>query len=207
MIRKGLKYCVFLGALVALVACRHKNAESTFTFEQDVRLVPGQYVADEPDNLSVYFKTLCCEHHAEVAVHSNDDDDSLHVWQTVKLLDDYAAGRRKKYPAEDVREALDDMAFELGYIFSHVCYEDTNYAEVFFFRFLEQAVRLSPCVEYVTDYQIADGTVGILNYQEWSPNPLYSFYVYPTASGLRVWLMGEIGDPGAVPLNEKTDGN
>lgn len=190
---------ILLFVFSVLVSCAHRNTETAFTFWQDVRLAPGAYVANEPENLNVYFETLCRDYGAEVTVHTNDENDSLHVWQTVKRLDDYANGRRKDFPTKDVREALDDMAFELGYIYSHLCYEDTNYAEVFFFRFLEQAVRLSPRVAYVTDYQIVDGTVGFLNYNGWGPSPLYSFYVYPTASGLSVWMIGGIGSPWETP--------
>ena len=127
------------------------------------------------------------------------------VWNTVRMLDDYAAGRRKYYPAEEIREALGHLAFDLGYWFSHGDMEDTNFAEIFFFRFLEQAVRLSPKVDYVTDFHCADGTAGILNYQEWSPNPLYSFLVYPTSDGLRVRLVGETGNVKIEKLFRLTD--
>lgn len=198
-----------LVAALFAVCCKGNTPEVQETESmamQDVRLAPGDYISDSPDNIVEYFESLCSEHGAVVAVHSNDRDDSLQVWQAIRLLDDYAAGRRKYYPAEEVRRALDVLAFELGYWHSHGDYfkldyaddqgdyEDTNYAEIFFFRFLEQAVRLSPQVDFVTDFHCADGTAGILNYHEWSPNPLYSFLVYPSDSGLRVRMIGEVGD-------------
>ena len=167
-------------------------------------------MADSPDNITEYLETLCREHGAVVALHSADREDSLRIWQTVSLLDDYTAGRRKYYPADEVRDALDALAFNLGYWYSHGGYldcedVDTDYAEIFFFRFLEQAVRLSPQIDYVTDFHAADGTAGILNYHEWSPNPLYSFLVYPTDKGLRVRKIGETGDTKIEKLFHLTD--
>ena len=95
-----------------------------------------------------------------------------------------------------------DLLMDKGYDYDDV---DTNYAEIFFFRFLEQAVRLSPEVDYVTDFHSADGTAGILNYHEWSPNPLYSFLVYLTDKGLRVRKVGETGDTKIEKLFHLTD--
>lgn len=164
------------------------------TAAQDARLAPGEYRMDEPDDLTAYFQILCSEWGAVVAVHSNDPQDSLAIWNAIRLLDDYAAGRREFYPADEVRGALDALAFDLGYRYNHGSEVDTDRAEIFFFRFLEQAVRLSPQVDFVTDFHCADGTVGILNYHEWSPNPLYSFLVYPTTNGLRVSKIGKTGD-------------
>ena len=70
---------------------------------------------------------------------------------------------------------------------------------------LKQAVRLSPEVDYVTDFHCADGTAGILNYHEWSPNPLYSFLVYPTQKGLRVQIISEPGYTKIEKLFHLTD--
>lgn len=179
--------------------------------DQDVRLAPGEYIADEPKEIMAYFRALCRESHAMVAVHG-EPNDTVKVWQAVRYLDDYAAGRRDYYPAEDVRQALSLMVCELGYGFSHWLYLaepgdeiDSNFAEIFFFRFLEQAVRLSPEVDYVTDFHCDDGTAGILNYHEWSPNPLYSFLVYPTEKGLRVTMVGGVGNTRIEKLFHLTD--
>ena len=186
--------------VVTFAACRNDSNNQRVSdgqdeaAAQDARLAPGEYRTDEPDDLTAYFQTLCSEWGAVVAVHSSDPQDSLAIWNAIRLLDDYAAGRREFYPADEVRGALDALAFDLGYWFNHGSEVDTNRAEIFFFRFLEQAVRLSPQVDFVTDFHCADGTAGILNYHEWSPNPLYSFLVYPTANGLRVSKIGETGD-------------
>lgn len=191
---------LFALIVVTFAACRNDGNNQRVSdgqdeaAAQDARLAPGEYRTDEPDDLTAYFQTLCSEWGAVVAVHSNDPQDSLEIWNAIRLLDDYAAGRREFYPADEVRGALDALAFDLGYWFNHGSEVDTDRAEIFFFRFLEQAVRLSPQVDFVTDFHCADGTAGILNYHEWSPNPLYSFLVYPTANGLRISKIGETGD-------------
>ena len=167
---------------------------------------PGAYIADEPEYITEYFETLCREHNAVVAVHGNDSVDLMKVWQAVRLLDDYAAGRRAYYPADEVRNALEILVFELGYYYSHGCDEEGyNLTAIFFYRLLEQAVRLSPKVDYVTDFHCADGTAGILNYHEWSYNPLYSFLIYPTDDGLRVRVIGELADTKIMKLFHLTD--
>ena len=200
-------YKLFVAAclLLTLAACSQNGRGSARSTEQDVRLAPGEYVTDEPEDIVAYFEALCRERGAVVAVHSDEAEDLLEIWNVVRSLDDYAAGRRVYYPAEEVRHALDALAFDLGYWFSHGCETDTNHAEVFFFRFLEQAVRLSPKVDYVTDFHSADGTAGILNFHEWSPNPLYSFLVYPTNEGLRVRLVGQVGNIKIEKLFHLTD--
>lgn len=192
------------------VSCTHKSEQKTdeYTTTQDVALAPGTYIADEPENIAEFFETLCCEHGAVVAVHNNDINDSMKVWNAVRLLDDYAAGRRTYYPADEVRQALEILVFELGHYFSHGDGEEGyNRIAIFFNRFLEQAVRLSPKVDYVTDFHCADGTAGILNYHEWSYNPLYSLLIYPTNNGLRVRTIGELGTTKIKKLFHLTDNN
>lgn len=187
------RFIVVLISMFVLTACHQGGDESGLPVEQDVRLAPGEYVVDEPENLTAYFEMLCSKYGAEVAVHIDDFNDSLKVWQTVGLLDDYAAGMRAYYPADEVRRALDEMAFQLGCTYNHNGFEDTTYPEIFFFRFLEQAVRLCPIVDFVTDFHSSDGSAGILNYREWNPDPLYSFLIYPTNDGLRAKMIGETG--------------
>ena len=192
-------------AMLLLAGCHHGKIETEVKTEQDIRFSPGAYVMDEPESVNAYLEELCQKYGAIVSVHSSDKKDSLEIWEAVKSLDDYASGRRKYYPADEVRQALDDLAYNLGYWYSHGDAEDTNYAEIFFFRFLEQAVRFSPEVDYVTDFHCADGTAGILNYNEWSPNPLYSFLVYPTSNSLRVRMVGETGKTKIEKLFRLTD--
>lgn len=188
-----------------LAGCHHDKDGSHLQLNQDVRMAPGKYIMDEPEILTSYFEMLCDDYGAEVAVHINDFDDSLEIWHAVRCLDEYSAGKRAYYPVDEVRDALGHMAFELGYRYSHIFYEGTNYAEIFFFRFLEQAVRLSPKLDFVTDFHSADGSAGILNYHEWSPSPLYSFLIYPTEKGFRVQMVGEEGDTKIEKLFLLTD--
>jgi len=206
---------VSIGLVVLTLACgtvscthkpQHGTSENTLCKAQDVTFAPGAYIADEPENITEYFETLCREHNAVVAVHGNDSVDLMKVWQAVRLLDDYATGRREYYPVDEVRNALEILVFELGHYYSHGEDEEGFYrTAIFFHRFLEQAVRLSPKVDYVTDFHCADGTAGILNYHEWSYNPLYSFLIYPTTKGLRVRSIGELGGTKIEKLFHLTD--
>lgn len=184
---------------------QHEPSSKSESAPQDIRLAPGFYTMDEPDNLTAYFETLCREHGAVVAVHSDNPLDSIKIWQTIRLLDEYADGNRKYYPSDEVRQSLDALALDLGYWFNHGDVEDTNFAEVFFFRFLEQVVRLSPQVDFVSDFHCNDGSAGILNFHEWSPNPLYSFLVYPSNGGLRVRMVGDVGDTKIMKLFHLSD--
>ena len=90
-------------------ACRNDGNNQRFAdgqdepAAQDARLAPGEYRTDDPDDLTAYFQTLCSEWGAVVAVHSSDPQDSLAIWNAIRLLDDYAAGRREFYPADEVR--------------------------------------------------------------------------------------------------------
>ena len=109
-----------------------------------------------------------------------------------------------------MRHALDACAFELGYAYSHGPIEgDTaDDCEVFFFRFMEQAARFSPKVDYVTTFHSPKGDAGILRYHEWSPNPLYSFLVYPksdNATGYNVQMVGARGEVAITKLYPLTD--
>ncbi len=198
-----LKFIIIAISTLSVVACHRVGGGSRLSGEQDVRLAPGEYVVDEPESVTDYFETLCNRYGAEVAVHIDDYDDSLKVWQAVRLLDDYVAGRRVYYPADEVRHALDELAFELGYRYDHGV--DEEHLELFFFRLLEQAVRLSPKLELVTDFHSSDGTAGILNYHEWAHNPMYSFLVYPTDKGLRVRMIGEVLNTRIEKLFHLTD--
>ncbi|MBR1517185.1 MAG: hypothetical protein IJ620_03480 [Bacteroidales bacterium] len=166
-------------------------------WSQDVRLEPGKYVVDEPESVVEYMRTLCEKYNVKIALHDDEERNLQQIWHTLQLLDDYAAGRRSFYPEAEVREVLHSITFELGYAYSHCPTGDEDLdslcADPFFFRFLEQAVRLSPKVDFVSDFHCADGTAGILNFHEWSPAPLYSFLIFHTEHGLRVTTIGKIG--------------
>lgn len=221
----NIKKIIIIMALPLCFAACNQNSQGTKTeteqdilnnqgteteIEQDIRWFPGKYVADEPENVTEYLENLCREGKACVVTHSYGDDhykDSLSVWQAIRHLDDYANGRRAYYPTEEIQNALGLITHELAYDQSHGCPDemDTTPPYVFFYRFLEQAVRLSPEVDYVTGIHCADGTAGILGYGGWGLEPLFCFLVYPTAKGLRVTMVGEIGNTGIDKLFHLTD--
>ena len=129
-----------------------------------------------PKNLTAYFDSL--QHHGFYIPYHSDSTDREKVMHTVSLLQEFQTGKRKFYPAKEVQAALELMRNELGYINSHRGDDLTAEDNGFFFRFLEQAARLCPDLYLLADVTSADHKVGVINFQEWSINPLYSFLLY-----------------------------
>lgn len=173
------------------------GTDSGAAYKMNIHAFPGECPADQPADLAAYFDSLYTQCNAYVNSHEGSSD-SAKIWQDVAELDRYAKGQRKYFPDKEVWHALNACAFELGYAFSHGPIEgDTadDYCEVFFFRFLEQAARLTPEIDYVTSFHSADGDAGILYYSEWSlVLPLYSFLIYPKDKGYGVQMVGERGE-------------
>ncbi len=134
-----------------------------------------------PKDLTVYFDSL--QQNGFYIPYHTDSTDREKVMHTVGLLQKYQTGERKYYPAEEVQTALELMRNELGYINSHRGEELTAEDNGFFFRFLEQAARLCPDIHLLADIASTDHQVGIINFQEWSYNPLYSFLLYKNEKG------------------------
>lgn len=205
------KIIIIMALPLCFAACNHNKQGTETEIEQDIRWFPGKYVADEPENVTEYLENLCREGKACVVTHSYGEDyykDSLSVWQAIRHLDDYANGRRAYYPTEEIQNALYLIAYELDYVLGHNIPEEVDTAPsfVFFYRFLEQAVRLSPEVDYVTSEHCADGTAGIINLGGgFSCYSRFSFLVYPTDKGLRVTMVGEIGNTTIAKLFHLTD--
>ena len=109
-------------------------------------------------------------------------------------------GERKFYPAKEVQAALELMRNELGYINSHRGDDLTAEDNGFFFRFLEQAARLCPDLHLLADVTSADHKVGVINFQEWSINPLYSFLLYENGKG--GWNVTPIDTVGNVKIEK-----
>lgn len=116
--------------------------------------------------------------YTEIPVHMPDEpEDELGlVHHAVHELRRYQTGERKYYPEKEVKEALDCMGFELGYIYSHG--GDIWYVSLYYwFNFATQAALLSPNLEFISHKHSPDHQIGLVSYHEWSPCPLMSFLV------------------------------
>lgn len=189
---------LFYIAIVALgTSCTNKT-ENKVKIEtgKSIYAYPGDYEADSVANIQAYFDSICKNCGAEVLIHNANRDDSIEVWNAVKELDRYVNHQRKYYPVEEIRTAIQNMAFEQGYIYSHSGEESdsANCGEIFLFRLIEQAALYSPQLDFVTTFHAEGGEAGILYFPEWSGmNPLYSFLVYKTEQGYKVLTVGEKG--------------
>ena len=113
-----------------------------------------------------------------IPVHMKYEDcnELLIVERAVHELRRYQTGERHYYPEMEVKEALDCMAFELGYEYSHAVL-DLYGCLFYWYNFATQAALLCPNVEFVSHLHSADHQIGLLSYHEWSPSPLMSFLV------------------------------
>ena len=158
---------------------------------------PGVYEVDSIVNIQAYFDSLYHQCGADVWTHNPETGESIEVWNAVKELHKYVNGQRSFYPVQDIGRAIDHMAFEQGYCFSHSGEDpdSVNAGEAFLFRFIEQAAIHCPQIEFITNFHVEGGEAGILYYPEWSAiNPLYSFLVYKTYLGFKVLTIGRKGD-------------
>ena len=193
-----------IGLLVvlALISCSNKDKRV-----KDITAIPGVYTVDEPVDLIAYFDSLEQNCGVDIWVHSPESEEE-EVRQSIRELDRYASGKRKFYPAEDVKRALNLITFEQGYYYSHGSGddEDSNSGEIFFFRYLEQAIRFCPEISLLADFKSADDSVGVMYYSEWSAsNPLYSFLIYRQMKGCKVQMIGSKGNTNIEKLFQLKD--
>lgn len=129
----------------------------------------------------------------------HDGEDSLWIWQRLDSLDRYSRGEIETFPAEVAKSVLNSYAFTLGDCYGHNGYDDEEYkdslmwGEEGFYRLVEMTVELSPSVEAVAEQCSADKEVGVLNYDEWNSNALYSFVIYHNGESLAAEMVGERG--------------
>lgn len=187
--------------LLVMASCSHQPE----TVQSDT--VSSSYVGESvnldamPESPLLYMQQLADSGAITLLVDDNDESVNLKdsVWSAIRELDQYAKGERKYYPADNIRKALDHIAFALGCSYGHGGFDTESGGvsttafpeELFFFRLLELAAYYSPQIDFVTDFHSADGEAGILNFHEWSPNPMYSFLVYKTDKGHRVAMVGK----------------
>lgn len=185
--------CLFATILVVqslgLIGCGGNNAP-----EHNEGIVrPDEVLVETPDNLMVYFDSLLRCTPAFIYTRNVDDiepnPDSLAVLNSIKALDDYQAHRRNDYPRKQVAEALGLMIFAQWHYDTHGDDEEEMMAgsEVFFFRYLEQAARLCPHVDYLTSIHTGDDKAGIFTgheFSEWN-QPYYCILLYRYGAGYR----------------------
>ena len=170
------------------------EGEAVNVNREGIYALPGDYKVDFPNDLVAYFDSLCRQG-AYVATHTDEEEDSLAVWDAVRLLDRFAQGKGKFYPADQIRDALEIMRLEQAYCFNHSGQEEKNGGEAFMFRFIEQAALHCNQIDYITDFRADDRKVGVLYFGEWGLGlPLYSILVYQTHQGFRVKMIGGVGD-------------
>ena len=167
---------------------------------------PGEYEIDHPADLVAYFDSLCGQG-AYVMVHGSLQEDSLQVWDAVKLLNQATRQRGIGFPADSLRKAMRSLAQEQTYLYSHGAPEENNGGEAFLFRLIEQAALNCHHVELLTDIYTDDRRAGVLSFSDWSGmNPLYSFLIYRTGHGCHVTMIGEKGDAKIENISHLTDG-
>lgn len=143
------------------------------------------------DRLLEYFRESSCKlasnveffldsigEYTGIPVHMPDEpEDELGLVRcAVHELRRYQTGERQYYPEKEIKEALDCMAFELGYIYSHG--GDYWYISLYYwFNFATQAALLSPNLEFISHTHSPDHQIGLLSYHEWSYWPLMSFII------------------------------
>lgn len=167
---------------------------------------PGDYETDQPEDIVAYFDSLCRQGVC-VAVHGNEREDSLQVWDAVRLLNRSAQLEGKSFPMVSLRKAMESLAREQAYLYSHGSPEGGNGGEAFLFRLIEQAALHCYQTSFLTDFHTDDGRAGVINFSDWSGmNPLYSFLVYKTGTRCRVKMIGDKGDTMIEEISHLTDG-
>lgn len=140
------------------------------------------------------FADLARRGEIEVLTHSYEPEDSLKVWSAVRELGRYAEGKLKDFPATEVRSAMGEAAFQLGYEWSHCDNIDDTPLDMFLLELMDEAAKYTPQIDHLSDFHSEDGNVGIINYHEWSPAPLYSFMIYRSGNGFRKLQVGNKGE-------------
>ena len=170
------------------------------------RCYPGECEVDAPDTLRNYMKGLE-EQKIELFVRLNEYTPIIE--QAITELDRFSLGERKYYPVKETKEALQVLAHDQGYFWNHgwepYDSEDLYPSEAYFFRLYEQAVRLSPRIDLLAHFCSSDGRIGIINYSEWNPDPLYSMMIYRRGESLFLRMIGKKGEVNITDTYPLTD--
>lgn len=152
-------------------------------------VLPGEFEVVKTNELVDYFNKL--QDLGFCMCDRNGDGEEIN--RAIVELEKYAKGNRKYYPEEDIRAAISIMNDCEGYFYNHGPAPVINECSVFMYRFMEQAARLCPDIEFLADFCSKDKQIGIINQREWSPNPLLSMLIYNTNTdeGCRIRMIGE----------------
>ena len=185
--KKGVLF--FWAVSLLFVGCKGNSAPE----DNGGTVRPTEQLVEAPENLVPYFDSMLRNTPAFIYTRNVDDiepnPDSLMVLNSIKALDDYQAHCRGDYPREQVAEALGTMVFAQWHNDTHGDDEEDVMAgsEVFFLRYLEQAARLCPHVDYLTSIHTGDDKAGIFTgheFSEWS-QPYYCILLYRYGTGYR----------------------
>lgn len=201
---------LILAAALLLVSCAGKRSSAKgdkITEEQTSAPIPPKIVntkplnrcypgeCEAPTSLAEYKAMLVRE---KIGLFVRLEEYTPEINKAVEELERYERGERKHYPAEQVKRALLVMTSDQGYYWNHGWESDTKgdlYPnEAYLFRFYEQAVRLCPRIDLLANHLSSDGRVGVVNYQEWNPDPLYCMLIYRRGENLFLQMVGEKAD-------------
>lgn len=188
-----MKHILPLGILLCLpwlLAAQNDNANIGAA-----RLANSTSAISCPNDVVRYFDSLLVLKKHPYAIPIGFPADSAAcvaaVRSSIAELGRYQHKQRPYYPKEEVRRAIALMSQSLGYnLFSSPKHPNDGYQQ-FFFHYLEQAARLCPKVELLTDNLSQDAKVGLLNFNDWASNPMLSLLCYQTSDGCRFFRLGQ----------------
>lgn len=180
---------IFVLLSLAFIGCKGNGT----SIDNDSIRCPDGAAVEAPDNLVAYFDSLLRYTPAFIYTRNVDgiepNPDSLAVMGSIKALDDYQAHRTSEYPREQVADALGSLIYAQWHNDTHGDEEEEVMAgsEMFFFRYLEQAARLCPHVDFLTSIHTGDDKAGIFTGHEFSEwhQPYYCILLYRQGSGYR----------------------
>ena len=154
---------------------------------------PEVTMSDNPDNLEFYFDSLLRFTPAFIYTISVDEihpnPDSLAILESIKALNEYQTRTLDVYPRGLVGDALGHLIFAQWHYDTHGDDEEEVMvgSERFLLRYLEQAARLCPHVDYLTSIHTGDDKAGIFTGNEFSSGhqPFYCILLFRNGNGYK----------------------
>lgn len=188
---KLLSFAALIAFAIVMLSCgrNNKNKEVTIDIRKTVEMLNNN--GDEDDAimcLEEYFRNPSTKIYPDLSAYMDSisqytevplrypDYDMKIVQKAYDELQRFKVGKNKYYPKEEVIEALDLMAFEIGYYHSHgglVFYPSL----IYWFSFANQAALLCPDVDFISNVHSNDHNIGVLSYHGWSIWPMMSYLI------------------------------